>query len=560
MLEVFCWLFGHYGPRIRAQGAHWFSVCERERAGRRVLNATVQGVAFTLPPFGVVWLHACRMACTGQPAGVSNEKATEEAAKQSRKLCSTRERVAAAITSDVDLEASVLTWFWRIEAARSACTCNWCGLLTVVVRRIPAFSGVEVNLCYVKVLWCDLPLVVFTLLKIACEAYSRGRGLPVRLVAKVVVCCGVVTDLYHQQLSSSRVQCELCSLGVCPRHGHAVVRGLQVWCWLDSTVLWLYCVVVERQLDLSSVTAKLRGTYNRCGLLTVVVRRVLAFSGVEVFVRVVRLGGPPGWAQSAHRFFACERDRGVRRVLNATALGVAFLLPLFGGHRLHGCRVSLAGQSADVGLSFHRLCSTRGSCCGFLGDSRFWRCVRRVLAARTSRGVGETPEVRILHEGGASALVTLTKRVAHEVGMFYVVNVLSGLRVHGYETERLFLCCVVRVGYWPDQPVVLVIVVSEQRLTGCGLLCVECPPLAHVMRFRCSGVPYVTLLWLCFVVVLRGGRLGESSSKKKHSNALKATNGSSEGESESERSDEGSEDEEAFLSRRLQCILAKKKY
>ncbi|MQL89158.1 hypothetical protein Taro_021732 [Colocasia esculenta] len=33
--------------------------------------------------------------------------------------------------------------------------------------------------------------------------------------------------------------------------------GLQVWCWLVSTVLWL--VFVERQLDLSSVTARLRG-------------------------------------------------------------------------------------------------------------------------------------------------------------------------------------------------------------------------------------------------------------------------------------------------------------
>ncbi|MQM08267.1 hypothetical protein Taro_041118 [Colocasia esculenta] len=34
--------------------------------------------------------------------------------------------------------------------------------------------------------------------------------------------------------------------------------GLQVWCWLVSTVLWL--VLVERQLDLSSVTARLRGS------------------------------------------------------------------------------------------------------------------------------------------------------------------------------------------------------------------------------------------------------------------------------------------------------------
>ncbi|MQL99865.1 hypothetical protein Taro_032595 [Colocasia esculenta] len=33
--------------------------------------------------------------------------------------------------------------------------------------------------------------------------------------------------------------------------------GLQVWCWLVSTILWL--VIVERQLDLLSVSARLRG-------------------------------------------------------------------------------------------------------------------------------------------------------------------------------------------------------------------------------------------------------------------------------------------------------------
>ncbi|MQL76975.1 hypothetical protein Taro_009377 [Colocasia esculenta] len=43
-------------------------------------------------------------------------------------------------------------------------------------------------------------------------------------------------------------------------------------------------------------------------------------------VKVVRLRGPIDWAQSAHRFSAYERDKGVRRVLNATALVVAFYL------------------------------------------------------------------------------------------------------------------------------------------------------------------------------------------------------------------------------------------
>ncbi|MQM17910.1 hypothetical protein Taro_050894 [Colocasia esculenta] len=55
-------------------------------------------------------------------------------------------------------------------------------------------------------------------------------------------------------------------------------------------------------------------------------------------------------------------------------------------------------------------------------------------------------------------------------------------------------------------------------------------------------------------------RLGESSSRKKHRNMLKATEGSSEEDSEDEDSGENSKDEEAFLSRKLQRILAKKKH
>ncbi|MQL84916.1 hypothetical protein Taro_017425 [Colocasia esculenta] len=50
-------------------------------------------------------------------------------------------------------------------------------------------------------------------------------------------------------------------------------------------------------------------------------------------------------------------------------------------------------------------------------------------------------------------------------------------------------------------------------------------------------------------------RLGESSSRTKHNSALKAPE-----ESDGDKSIGSSEDGEAFLSRRLQCILAKKKY
>ncbi|MQM11525.1 hypothetical protein Taro_044433 [Colocasia esculenta] len=54
-------------------------------------------------------------------------------------------------------------------------------------------------------------------------------------------------------------------------------------------------------------------------------------------------------------------------------------------------------------------------------------------------------------------------------------------------------------------------------------------------------------------------RLGESSSRKKHSNTLKAEEDESEEESYSQESMNSNEDKEAMLSRRLQRILAKKK-
>ncbi|MQL98092.1 hypothetical protein Taro_030797 [Colocasia esculenta] len=55
-------------------------------------------------------------------------------------------------------------------------------------------------------------------------------------------------------------------------------------------------------------------------------------------------------------------------------------------------------------------------------------------------------------------------------------------------------------------------------------------------------------------------RLGESSSRKKHSNALKAEEVASEESSDDNESIRSSEDEEALLSRRLQRILVKKNF
>ncbi|MQM08272.1 hypothetical protein Taro_041125 [Colocasia esculenta] len=145
--------------------------------------------------------------------------------------------------------------------------------------------------------------------------------------------------------------------------------------------------------------------------------------GVVVSLRetVVGLRGLAVQAQSTHWFTVCERDKVGCRVINVTALGVAFLILPFvvfvcmstacrtpGGlltstvgrrrppmsrschgsrvHRVLNCEVLLA-EFDRTELS--KLCSARKGCCGgFLGA--FGRCFRHGFAARTSHGAEET--------------------------------------------------------------------------------------------------------------------------------------------------------------------------
>ncbi|MQL91091.1 hypothetical protein Taro_023695 [Colocasia esculenta] len=64
--------------------------------------------------------------------------------------------------------------------------------------------------------------------------------------------------------------------------------------------------------------------------------------------QVLGLIGPVVWAHSTPKFIVCERDKEGRRVLNATALNAAFLLPPRGSGCLHVRRVSRAGRPLDV--------------------------------------------------------------------------------------------------------------------------------------------------------------------------------------------------------------------
>ncbi|MQL89767.1 hypothetical protein Taro_022346 [Colocasia esculenta] len=141
---------------------------------------------------------------------------------------------------------------------------------------------------------------------------------------------------------------------------------------------------------------------------------------------------------------------GMRCILNATALVVAFLLPpLTVDVCMHAKCHALEPRPNRTSTGSAR---PGGSCCVFS-----WRfevleargaCSRRKDVVRSGGNAEGSPvfvffakfapvkatdlaiTTKSRHadpsqQGGASALVTLTKRVGHEVGMFYVVNVLS---------------------------------------------------------------------------------------------------------------------------------------
>ncbi|MQL80618.1 hypothetical protein Taro_013054, partial [Colocasia esculenta] len=184
----------------------------------------------------------------------------------------------------------------------------------------------------------------------------------------------------------------------------------------------------------------------------------------DVFTCIVRLGGSSDWAQSAHRFSACERDRGMCHVQNAMALGVAFLLPLLSSRRLHARHASRVGRPADVGLekataayvAFRLRCRAtsrsqlqcvfkeprpnrastgstrpRGAAAGFLRAIRGSRDAWGVFSPRGRRVERGKRRVifdfRVIREGrefylllcmamtsGASALLTLMERITYE--------------------------------------------------------------------------------------------------------------------------------------------------
>ncbi|MQL81410.1 hypothetical protein Taro_013860 [Colocasia esculenta] len=341
-----------------------FSACERDRGMRRVLNATAQVVTFILSLFGGLRLHGCHVSCAGQSADVSLGKATASyVAFRSRREASVE--VFRLIRRIYAVFGVLSPRVHRVERGRRR-TVD--GLR--VLREDPE-KGFGLGLLPVKATDPSVttrsrqadPSVssILDTLTPVLELYIRLRERRQRVATCVVLvglhcslacACGAVVGPFIRD-------CEIEScVKVLPVVACFVVA--LVWLWF----LWWYLVVVGVEVEVVCPSY-----YLVCGFRHIVVWgynglalgqrsyypcvwglpvKLVAYAVVSAWV--VRLCGPEYWAQSAHRFSACERDRGMRRVLNVTALVVAFMLPLFGSLRLHGYRVSCDGQSVDVGL------------------------------------------------------------------------------------------------------------------------------------------------------------------------------------------------------------------
>ncbi|MQM20480.1 hypothetical protein Taro_053501 [Colocasia esculenta] len=153
-----------------------------------------------------------------------------------------------------------------------------------------------------------------------------------------------------------------------------------------------------------------------------------------VSARCVELSGPASWARSVRWFTECERDGGEGYVLDASVVGVAFRLPLFG---VNVCM--------------------RAACCARNGaaDVRSGKASPEAVAIRSRQHVnvlGVCPGTGVYCRGLVVFLDTLT--LVLSIGPF----------VRDCETERLFLCCVVRC--------VLVVVLRFEVCHGVGTVVV----------------------------------------------------------------------------------------
>ncbi|MQL77775.1 hypothetical protein Taro_010182 [Colocasia esculenta] len=196
---------------VWAQSTHWFTSCERDRDRRHVLNATVLGVTFWLPPLEGLHLHVRRVSRAGRPTDVGHEKATTSYVTfRSRWEGMSRSQLRSVFNLGRPNRAQQALFGQGEEIFVGSWGIRGFGVVFGVVS--PRGRGTE---------------------------RGKRRGIAVLRILHEVS--------HFRELGPESLEMPGMDLRQC---------GLQEWCLLVFTVSWL--VLVEQQLDLSSVAARLR--------------------------------------------------------------------------------------------------------------------------------------------------------------------------------------------------------------------------------------------------------------------------------------------------------------
>ncbi|MQM14130.1 hypothetical protein Taro_047060 [Colocasia esculenta] len=270
-----------------------------------------------------------------------------------RNLCSAWEEFLWWILGRYDVLGLFSAWSCREDVVQSGRNTEWLSLFVFFVKPDLLLSASERDISKGRVLKATRDPVTLRV--------PSGALAPLELEARVV---HTVVEVFTWELGPESLKVLGKGLRQC---------GPQEWCWLVSTV-FLTCssraaagplvrgcetesfpnkpVTCEAhpysfqaresrrllvlRLALSSVVAELGLHHQQCNFLSLYTS---GFSG---------LCGPVVRAQSTRWFTICERDNEEHRVLNATALSVAFLLPLFAVFIYMSAACCALGGLADV--------------------------------------------------------------------------------------------------------------------------------------------------------------------------------------------------------------------
>ncbi|MQL78134.1 hypothetical protein Taro_010570 [Colocasia esculenta] len=198
-------------------------------------------------------------------------------------------------------------------------------------------AGVMEELCSMKVVWCDLPLVVFS-------PFSGRPEDTITWPKFLIVFNDTFFPVQVQQMKREQFRTlQQGNLSVLEYQMRFMALSRYApYVVTDNTMMVEYFIRGLRAELQDAVIPLMSRTVEEAAQRAAILERT-----IRVRQEQSQAGGS-GWAQNACLFSVCEHDRGVRRILNATALVVAFTLPPLGGRRLHARRVSHAGRLIGV--------------------------------------------------------------------------------------------------------------------------------------------------------------------------------------------------------------------